>query len=208
MTFTDIVIGSLSWGNPVNDAFSSQDARITALESSGGTAMDFGLKSWSFDPATAAAGVTPTSGTVVMAKLYFPAGTVSAVGVSINAAGVGLTAGQNFMGVYNQAGTRLGVTADQTVSWATGGYKQIPLVAPIVIAAPGFYYVAFLSNGATPASITRGSNNTSSTTVVNLNLTAAEARFANGPAAQTTLPASITMASRTPTSQAYWMTVA
>lgn len=208
MTFTPIVIGSLSWGTPVNNAFSSQDARITALESSGGTAMDFGLKSWSFDPATAAAGTVPTSGTVVMAKLYLPAGTASAVGVSINTVGVGLTAGQNFMGLYNQAGTRVGVTADQTASWATVGYKQIPLVAPAAIAAPGFYYVAFLSNGATPAGLTRGSNTTSSTTIVNLNLPADQARFTTGPAAQTTLPASITMASRTPTSQAYWMTVA
>lgn len=208
MTYTPIPIGSLAWGASVNNAFTSQDARVTALESSGGTAMDFGLKSWSFDPATAAAGVVPTSGTIIMAKLYLPAGTVNAVGVSINSAGVTLTAGQNFMGLYNQAGTRLGVTADQSAAWTSVGYKQIPLVAPVVIASPGFYYVAFLSNGATPAGLTRGSNNTSSTTVVNLNLTADQARFANGPAAQTTLPASITMASRTPTSQAYWMTVA
>lgn len=32
MTYTPIVIGSLAWGTPVNNAFTSQDARITALE--------------------------------------------------------------------------------------------------------------------------------------------------------------------------------
>lgn len=32
MSYTPIVIGSLAWGTPVNNAFTSQDARITALE--------------------------------------------------------------------------------------------------------------------------------------------------------------------------------
>lgn len=32
MAFTPIVIGSLAWGTPVNNALASQDARITALE--------------------------------------------------------------------------------------------------------------------------------------------------------------------------------
>ena len=35
MAFTPIVIGSLAWGTPVNDAFISQDARITSIERAG-----------------------------------------------------------------------------------------------------------------------------------------------------------------------------
>lgn len=234
MAYTPIPKGTDPWDVQVNGAFTDQDNRITtnandiaaiqvvngqqwneitinrnnisALRASGGLPQDYGIISWPYDPATAAAGVTPASGTVIMTKLWIPAGTVSAVGVSINTAAVTPTANQNFMGLYDASGTRLGITADQSTNWLSTGYQQPALTSPVTIATSGFYYVAFLSNGATPASLTRGSNN--SVAPSNLNLTAANARFTNGPAGQTSLPASIVMASRTPTSQSYWMTAA
>jgi hypothetical protein len=41
----------------------------------------------------------------------------------------------------------------------------------------------------------------------NANLTAANARFTIGPSGQTTMPASVTMASRTNSSQSQWVAV-
>lgn len=215
MVYTPIPIGSLAWGTPVNNAFTSQDARITAneaaiasLRSSSGVPSDQGLQAWTFDPGVAQNNVVLTPGTVNMAKVFLNAGSVTAVGFLLSVVGVTLTAGQNFVGIYDGTGTRLGVSADQTASWGTLGYKQATLVSPAVIPSAGFYYLAVLCNAATGISVIRGSNPSGGSGFVNFNLTNATARFANGPTAQTSLPASVTMASRTPASPAYWMTAA
>lgn len=220
MTYVPIPAGTQNWDVPVNAAFTDQDTRISvntasvaantasiaALRASGGMPMDFVLQNWSFDPAIAAASVVPTSGTINMSKMWINAGSVSALGVIVSAPGVTLTAGQNLMGLYDQGGNLIGQTADQSASWVTAGYKQIALTSLANIPSSGFYYVAYMSNGATPAALTRGANN--SATAANLNLTADQARFATGPTGQTSLPASVTMSARTPTSQTYWMAVA
>lgn len=222
MTYTPIPAGTLNWDVPVNAAFVDQDTRImsntnsiasnttsiNALRGAGGMPADYGLQNWSYDPSAMTTGVVPASGTIIMVRMWFAAGAVTALGTYVNAAGVTLTAGQNFMGLYDQAGNRIGVTADQTVSWGSIGYKQPALVTPATIPSAGFYYVAFLSNGATPAGLVRNGNITSSTTSVNLNLPADQARYASGPTGQTTLPTSVTMSARTPITTTYWMTAA
>ena len=200
--FPPIAIGSLNWGAPLNTALANLDRAQPS------TAQDQDMIQWTFDPASNMVGTALTSGTVNMAKIWIrqPV-TINDVGASIATVGTGLTAGQNFAGLYDSAGIRLGQTADQTAAWGTVGYKQMALTAPVVIAAPGAYYVAILSNAgtATPA-FARGSALTSS--IANANTTAANGRFTTGPAAQTTLPASITMASRTLTGNALWVSVA
>lgn len=235
MAYTPIPKGTDPWDVQVNGAFTDQDNRITtnandiaaiqvvdgqqwneitinrnniaALRGgSGGVPLDYGLLNWSYDPSQVISNVTPASGTVVMTKMYLAAGTASAVGVNIGAAGVTLTAGQNFMGLYDQSGNRIGVTADQSSNWTSIGYKQMNLVAPATLPTSGYYYVAFLSNGATPASLTRASN--VNVSFVNLNLTNDTARYATGPTGQSTLPTTVTMSARTPIAQTYWMTVA
>lgn len=209
MAYTPIVIGSMGWGTPVNNAFIDQDNRITQLNRQRDTtgATDHNLITWSWDPATNLASSTLTSGTVFMSKMWVrePA-TITNLVFGVATLGTGLTAGQNFAGLYNAAGTRLGVTADQTATWGAGaiGAQDIPIAGGPVAVPAGAYYLALLSVGGTTPAFARGSSAASGGSTVNVRLTAATARFAVGPAGQTSLPASITMASRTADQRALW----
>ncbi len=167
------------------------------------TPADHGLVAWTHDPATLrSASNATTSGLVYLAKVKVVnrSTLVSNVILGIEAAGVTLTAGQNFVGLYNSSGTLLAVSADQSGNWTSAGLKTIPLTSPQTLAV-GNYYVAFLSNGTTPPQIAMGAGGATS---VNAGLTTGTARFLTGPAAQTTLPASITLGAQTPTSGARW----
>jgi hypothetical protein len=196
---TPIAIGSLAWGTPVNDRFANVD------RAKGQLAVDQDFITWQFDPATNMVGTALTSGTVNMSKLWIrQAATITNVCVALSSTGVGLVAGQNFGGLYDAAGTRLGVTADQTVAWGTAGFKEMALTAPVPV-TPGYYYVAVVCNAGTVPPFCRGSAITAS--VPNAKLTATNGRFTTGPTAQTSLPASITMASRTLTANTLWVAV-
>jgi len=202
-----IAIGSLNWGTPVNDTFADLDTRVKALSSAqASAATDQASISWTFDPATDLNSSILVSGTVNMAKVWVrQPTTINNVTLSIVTAGSGLTAAQNLAGLYDAAGNRVGVTVDQTAAWASTGLKDMPLTVPYVAAA-GAYYVAFLSNGTTPPAFARGSNLAAATTV-NLGLTATTARFTTGPLAQTSLPTTVTMGSRTADARAWWAAV-
>lgn len=195
--FSPIAIGSLNWGGPLNSALQEHDR---AFNSS--TPQDHNLLSWNIPLGTLSGSSGPTSGTVVTVKVFLrqPA-TVTNVCIAIGAAGVTLTAGQNFAGLYDAAGIRLGITADQSAVWNSAGFKQMALTAPVAVAA-GAYYVGIVSNAATPPTLARGGTITSS--VANANLTATDAAWATGPAGQITLPASIAMGSRTLSSLPTW----
>lgn len=199
--FPPIAIGSLNWGGPLNAALAEIDSSQTT------NPHDHNMIQWQFDLGSNMVATALTSGTVTMSKLWIrqPV-TITSVGASIGTLGAALVAGQNFAGLYDQGGIRLGQTADQTANWGTTGYKEMPLTAPVVIAAPGAFYVALLSNAGTTPAFARGSALVAA--IANANLGAADARFAIGPAGQTSLPASITMASRTPIGNALWTSVA
>lgn len=206
--FTPIPIGSLAWGTPVNNALAGQDGRISALEAGSVTPAMLGFKAMPFAPEMAANSQILTSGTVVMVQVVLPvAATLSSVTTGIFTAGSGLTAAQNFAGVYDASGTRVAVTADQSVAWATNGEKNMALTVPYAAAA-GIYYLALLCNGTTPITPFRTIAAASAANMINHGLTPATARYTTGPTAQTTLPASVTMASRTLSGNAFWLAVA
>lgn len=194
---TPIAIGSLAWGTPVNDRFANLDRAQVS------TAVDQSLLTWNYPPGTNMVATAITSGTVNMAKIWIrqPA-TITNVVVGIGTVGAALVAGQNFAGLYDTLGTRLGVTADQTANWGTIGGKVMALTVPVAVAA-GAYYVAIVSNAGTTPAFARGSALTAS--IANINTTATDGVWTTGPAAQTSLPASITMASRTLTGNALWV---
>jgi len=197
--FPAIAVGSLNWGTPLNTAIANLDRANSS------TALDQGFISWQFDPATNMVATALTSGTVTWSKLWVrQPTTITNVCASIGVVGASLTAGQNFAGLYDSAGTRLGVTADQTAAWGTAGFKEMALTAPVAV-TPGYYYVAILANAATVPSFARGSALTAS--IPNAKLTATDARFATGPTAQTSLPASVTMSTRTLVANALWAAV-
>lgn len=204
--FTPIPLESLAWGTPVNNALASQDSRIAAIEAQGGaTLLAQGIKVAPFDPVAAASGTTFTSGTVYMTRVDIvnPL-TLAGLIFTVSTAGAGLTAGQNLAGLYNSAGTRVAVSADQTAAWGTQGMAMPMFTAPYA-AAPGAYYLALLSVGTTPISLLRASSSGAAAGVLNHGLGAAGARFATGPTGQTTLPASVTMGSRVPAGTAFWV---
>ena len=198
--FPAITIGSLAWGTPLNTALANLD-RVQESK-----AADQGLITWNFSPGPNMVATALTSGTVNMVKVWIrqPV-TVTTVAVGIGTVGAALVAGQNFAGLYDASGNRLGQTADQTANWGTIGGKNMALTAPVVVNTPGAFYVAILSNAGTTPAFARGSALTPS--IVNINLTATDGAWTTGPAAQTTLPASITMASRTLTGNAIWAAV-
>lgn len=210
MAFTPIVIGSLNWGTPVNNAFASQDARISNVESGDFTPNQHGLIAFNYDPSFTPAADALTSGEVRMIKLpdFAKSVTISSIALFIAAVAVTPTAGQNFVGLYNAAGTRIAVSADISAATTVAGYSLQALTAPVVVAANTPTYVAYLCNAATPYSLPSAATVSGRGPLFNAGLTAATGRYTLGPAAQTSLPASITMASRTLLPRAPWTGVA
>ncbi|MFF0736884.1 glycosyl hydrolase family 28-related protein [Streptomyces chartreusis] len=167
------------------------------------TPADHGLVAWTHDPATLrSASNATTSGTVYLCKVKVVnrSTLVSNVIVGIEAAGVTLTSGQCFVGLYNSSGTRLAVSADQSGNWTSTGLKTIALTAAQTLAV-GSYYVAILAVGTTPPQFAMGAGGA---TTASAGLTASTARFLTGPTGQTSLPSSITLSSQTVTSGARW----
>jgi hypothetical protein len=207
MTLTPIPIGSFDWGGPLNGQIQNLDTRVIALE--GANAMrpsGQNWKAWTFDPATNLVAQVLTSGLLEMVKLPIRIDTtITNIIVGITTAGSGLTAGQNWAGLYNSAGTLLSQTADQSTAWTTTGRKDMALAAPQAVTA-GDYYVAFVSNGTTPPQMPRGSNLGIGSDLVNGGLTPSTARYATA-GTVTTLPASVTMGTRTPAARSWWLAV-
>jgi hypothetical protein len=199
MAVTTPVIGQTSWGDENNLA-------LSVLGQSGFNPDDLTYKVWNYDPIqiSTTTGTILTSGTVNMIRMpnLAQAESITRVSVHCGVVAVGLTAGQCFAGVYNLAGTRLAITADISGLFGTVGMKDLTLTSTVNATVGTDLVLALLFNGATPPSISACS--TLSSTAVNGNLTAANARVADGPAAQTSLPATITMSTRTPSAVARW----
>lgn len=197
MGITLPTIGQTAWGQPLNDA-------LEDLQDSGLAANDGAFQSWNYPPFHITSSTATTSGSVRMVRLprFTQTKTISSVQMYVGAATVTPTAGQCFAGLYRIDGTRMGVSADISAQLATPGLTSWNLTAPVVC-APGDYYAALLINAATP-STTGAPSSISSLSTTNAGLTAATAFVTNGPTAQTALPASITMASRTLHDVATW----
>lgn len=198
MAVTTPVIGQTSWGDEANLAFST-------LAQSGWNPNDLGMDVWTHDPlhVVVSTGTGLVSGTVRMVRLprLAQAETISSVWVHCGIVGVTLTAGQCFLGLYNLAGTRLAVSASIEASFLATGIKQIALTVPYAASAGDDLLVAALFNGTTPPGL---SASTTFSGVVNATLSTANARVADGPAGQTSLPASITMGTRTASAVGVW----
>lgn len=147
------------------------------------------LIAWTADPATVSAGQIAIGGTVYLMAMYVPRIlTATKILWNITAAAVTATAGQNFVGLYDAAGTRLASVGVDAVIVTTGNISTTISVA----VSPGMYWVAFVFNAATLPTISR---NTNVAGVTNINLTAATSRFGTIGTGQTTLASSITPAS-------------
>lgn len=202
MAITLPVAGQQAWDVPLNLALANVAHR-------GFDPADFGLVAWNYD----AEDITSTtvgilaSGVPRMFRLprLTQAATFNRLWLHIGAVAVGAVAGQCFVGIYNLAGTRLAVSADISGSLGSTGAQNYAFTAPLAATAGTDYVAAVLVNAATPPILSTKAS--VSAAAGNVNLSAATARYADGPAAQTTLPASITMASRTTTAMRSWVGV-
>lgn len=195
------ITGQLNWDVPLND-------QLGILGQSGFNPNDYGLLAYNYAPLQIAGGATAVSGQIRMIRLpALPESTtITSVAVHIAQAPVGITAGQNFIGLYSAAGSLLAQTADATTPFTTTGSKVIALTAPYVAAA-GSYYLGILTNAATTTPAF-GLCSSFSASAVNFNLSAADSHFGNGATGLTTLPANVTMASLTQSTNATFIGVA
>lgn len=166
---------------------------------------DSGYLAWSFDPMLiSGTGIAPGSGVVNLTKILVPQPiSVTNVVLYVITAGVTLTAGQSFAGVYNSSGTLVATTASQSASWNSIGRKSMSLTGGPFTLTPGYYWVAFFSNGTTPPAFAKN-NNSLDATLYNGTTTAARNRFATNGTATTALAASITPSSNTPLNVPFW----
>lgn len=152
------------------------------------------LLAWTMDQNLANSTYLPNAGIVSLQRIVLPVvTTVTNIVLNIAVASNVGTSGQNFVGFYNPAGTRLGVSADTTTAFNTTGDKVIALTAPLTNQAAGTYYVAVVTNASTNGPAFSSPNNTNPNTGIG----SAPFRAFNTLAGQTSLPASITMTSGT-----------
>lgn len=199
-------------GNPASPT-STADNGITSDAATGSLAIqgralgvptpkDHGLAAWTQDPATIGNGTAGTSGTIYLSAVYIPKPTTLTKLIwGSNGVGSGATAGQNFVGLYSAAGTRLASIGVDARITGTGAFTEAISVA----VTPGLYWVAFLVVATTMPQIYRGG--TLSGGLHSANLTGASLRYATNGTVQTALPTSITPASNTATNLTYWAAV-
>lgn len=212
MTYTPIPKGTDSWDVPVNAAFVDQDTRITSNAASITTLNSLtntlerqpgerGFKSWTMQPeATQSVGTIAVSGAMRLQRHKIRvASTITNLHMGVLVAGSGLTAGQNFMGIYDTAGNLIAQTGDQSTNWTTVGMRTSPLTSPINLPA-GDFYVGFLANGTTPPTFARGHDNSSSF-INGLTASGQHLYISNG-AGLTALPATVSLFNTSGTS--YW----
>lgn len=167
---------------------------------------DHNLIGWSFDPALISGGSAPTNGVVQLVKVILRVTrTVNNIICYLHTpAASGLTANENFAGLYTASGTLLSATADQSTNWTgTQVTKTMALTTPQSNLVAGIYYVALLANGTTAPTFGRASNVASN--VINIGLGTSSTRFATSGTSQTSLPSSISMSGVSQANQAYWV---
>ncbi|MCZ1006343.1 hypothetical protein O1L68_05785 [Streptomyces lydicus] len=163
---------------------------------------DQGYLTWTGDPNNAGhvtAQTTSIAGQITLTKIEIRK-QITWSEISIGLAGVdsGATLNNCYLGAYNAAGTRMGVTADLSsllLFGATG--RTFPLVTPFT-APPGDYFIAMLLNGVWA---TNGLTfkSTGAGITVNLKLAPPRLRYSNMLTGQTSLPASLDLTQQTTT---------
>ena len=173
--------------------------------------QDQGLLAWNYDPLTAGSGTATISETLYLLAIQVRE-PLSVTNIVLNLTTVGgtLTSSESLVALFNSSGTQIGVSADQSTAWGSGGStgaKTIPLASgPFAIPA-GLYYVAILSvgSGTMPSFLRAGLTGTASAADGG-NATAATFRFAVNGTSATSMPSSLTLSSNAHSgAEQYWV---
>lgn len=164
---------------------------------------DAGLIAWTYDIGIAPTNTSTTiNGTVYLGQivLRYPT-TISNIVVDIATAATGVTANQNFLGLYDSSGVRQAVTAAGAIDAGLATTGALTGAVTPFAAPAGKYWIAFVFNATGAPQVARST----SFSAPNYNLTASTFRYATNGTSQTSLPASITPASNSTSNViVYW----
>lgn len=140
---TPIPPGTLNWDVPLNAYLETLDAGQHWRPS------DQGFIGWSNDPGAHSTTTSLISGGARVVRINVRnAATISNLHIIVATGGSGLTAGQNWLALYDSSGALVGQSADLTTAFGSAGMVTAPITP---YAAPvGPVYVYMLSNGTTP----------------------------------------------------------
>lgn len=173
------------------------DVTITSTQTEPSTplASDQNLIAWAFDPVHAVSLTGTANGTMSLIRVIIRETTTLTNGIyAVVNAGGSLTAGQNFISLYNSSGTRVAISADQTTNMGTSNnIVTAPWTTPYVAAA-GNYWIALLTNGSTSPDFARAGANAISN-LASVGLTTSTRRFGTFGSGLTAPPASFSTAS-------------
>lgn len=161
---------------------------------------DNGMAAWTYDPLYPIANpsTAPISQTVYTVKLKVNRSvTVSNILCNVGTAGATFTSSS--AALYNNSGAKMAETASQNAVWNSTGIKTMAITSQAL--TPGYYLVAFRATASTMprwAGLVNPLND-----MGNVGLGSTDLRFASGPTAQTSMPASITLGSRSNYSSTY-----
>jgi hypothetical protein len=169
-----------------------------APETGAWTPTDMGLLAWSYDPATTNQVFQPTAGVQHYTRIKVgKALTISNVKLQIAVASSSEDA-NCFVSVYSIGGTRLGVSADQSVGFRSAGEKTVAITVDseksLSIAERSEFWVGLLmgTQGTTPGKFGCGA---SSGVSANLGTSGATLRSGSAGSGLTAAPASFTPSS-------------
>jgi hypothetical protein len=171
---------------------------------------DHNYGGWTYDNRqTQGNGLLATSGLSYVARIRIATSLVTNIHFHVTTPGATLTAGQCFATLHNDAGVILSanaVTADLSTSWNGGGMKTHPLVAPQVTVPGDWYKIRWWFVGTTGPTFSRACS--SSSAIINGNLTAPNFMFATADSGLTTAAlAPGTIGTQTGDSIARWAAV-
>lgn len=184
------------------------NGKVTTVSNGGGSifpttatgASVQNLIAWNYDSEVAGTEFLVTGGTVYLHKIIIPvASTITNILLGVTTAGNTLTYAR--AALYNSAGTQVGITASQTTNWASTGSQVMALTTPYS-AAPGTYWVATLTTGTTQPkfAVSPGFR-----AAYEAGVSGATLRHGANATGQASLPATVTLASNTSTSDSMWV---
>jgi hypothetical protein len=152
------------------------------------SAQDRGYLAMNGYPEYLGGALTPVAGTIYLAGILVRQPiTVAHVTVFVQSPEAsGVTANENFIGLYNAAGTRLAQTATDS-AYTSATYTPVPVALSAGAITPGLYWVAWLMNASAMPELSKVGGGVSSA-MSNVGLS--PVLYATGGALQTSLPAS------------------
>jgi hypothetical protein len=197
------ITGTATLNGPVDFGSTTSIVPPLAIES----LSTLGIQAWNY-PSLYTSASTPALASGRIYTMLVPLAysiTVTNILIGVQVAGATLTTAENWIGLYNSAGTLIGQSADQTTAWAGTGLITAALVSGPFAVSGSFCVVALVSNGTTCPQFSKAATGAPAPAIANLNATGANLLFA-GNGTGTVLPGTLTYASANGANgQAMWV---